>query len=75
LIALDGSFATDEVHDDRDQRNDKQQMDQKAANVQDEESAKPKQNQHHSQNEKHEAPAFFERNLPQRTRAISGHMS
>jgi hypothetical protein len=43
-IALDRSFATDEVHDDRDQRNDKQQMDQKAANVQDEESAKPKQN-------------------------------
>jgi len=38
-IELDGSFAADEVHDDGDQRDDKQQMDQEAANVQDEESA------------------------------------
>lgn len=40
-VELNGSSATDEVHDDGDQRNDKQHMDQEAANVQDEESAEP----------------------------------
>jgi hypothetical protein len=48
-VELNGSSAADEVHDDGDQRNDKQQVDQKAANVQEKKSAEPEQNQHHSQ--------------------------
>jgi hypothetical protein len=54
LRLLDRSSAADEVHDDRDQGEDKQQVDQKAAHVQNEEPAEPEQNQHHSQDEKHE---------------------
>jgi len=51
---LDSSSATDEVHDDGDQGKDEQQMDQEAADMQDEEPAEPEQNQHHSQDEEHE---------------------
>jgi hypothetical protein len=51
---LDGPSAADEVHDDGDQRKDEEQMNEEAAHVQDEEAAEPEQDQHHSQNEKHE---------------------
>jgi hypothetical protein len=55
----DCSSAADEVHDDRDYREDEQQMDEEAAHVQDEESAEPEQNQHNSQNKKHERTFFL----------------
>jgi hypothetical protein len=51
---LNGSSAADEVHNDRDQGEDKQQVDEEAAHVKNEEPAKPKQYQNDSQNEKHE---------------------
>jgi hypothetical protein len=47
--SLDRSSAANEVHDDGDQGEDKQQMNQEAAYVQDKEPAEPEQNQHHSQ--------------------------
>jgi hypothetical protein len=50
---LDCSSATDKVHDDRDQRKDKQQVNEEAADVQNEEPTQPKQNQYNRQNEKH----------------------
>jgi hypothetical protein len=51
---LDRTSATDEVHDDRDQGEDKQQVNEEAADVQNEEPAQPKQNQHNGQNKKHD---------------------
>jgi hypothetical protein len=51
---LDSPSAANEVHDDGDQGKEEQQVNQEAADVQNKESAKPKQNQHHSENEKHE---------------------
>jgi hypothetical protein len=48
-VELNGWSAADEVHDDGDHGKDKQQVNEKAADVQDEESAEPKQDQHHSQ--------------------------
>jgi hypothetical protein len=51
--ASDCPSAANEVHDDRYQRKEKEEMNQETADVQDEKSAKPKQNQHHSQNEEH----------------------
>ena len=54
LDALDGSSTADEVHDDRDQGKDQQQVNEEAAHVKNEETAKPKQYQNDSQNEKHE---------------------
>jgi hypothetical protein len=53
-IALNRSSAADEVHDDRDQGEDEQQMDEEAAYVQDKEPAEPEQDQHHSQDKKHD---------------------
>ena len=52
--SLDRASATDEVHDDRDQSEDKQQVDEEAADVQNEETAQPKQNKHNGQNKKHD---------------------
>src|SRR6201987_4371149 len=54
----DCSPAADEVHDDRDQGEDEQQVNEEAAHVQDEEAAEPEQNQHNSQNEEHEMTYF-----------------
>jgi len=54
LRSLDRSSAADEVHDDGDQSKDEHQVNQEAAHVQDKEPAEPEQNQHHSQDEKHE---------------------
>jgi hypothetical protein len=54
LLESDRSPATDEVHNDRDQGKDQQQVNQEAAYVQNKKSAEPKQNQHHSQDKKHE---------------------
>jgi hypothetical protein len=51
---LDRTSAADEVHDDRDQSEDKQQVDEEAADVQNEETAQPKQNKHNGQNKKHD---------------------
>ena len=51
---LDCAPATDKVHDDRDQRKDKQQVNEEAADVQNEEPAKPEQNQYNRQNEEHD---------------------
>src|SRR6267154_2098179 len=48
------SAAADEVHDDRDHGEDEQKVYEETAHVQDEEPAEPEQNQHNSQNEKHE---------------------
>jgi hypothetical protein len=56
---LDGAFSANEVHDDGDDRKDQQEMDEKTADMQNEESAKPKNDQHNSQDEKHERPAFL----------------
>jgi hypothetical protein len=56
---LNGASTAYEVHDDRDQSEDEQQVNQKAANVQDEESAQPKQNQNNSQNKEHKATFFL----------------
>jgi hypothetical protein len=52
--SLDRTSAADEVHDDRDQSEDKQQVDEEAADVQNEETAQPKQNKHNGQNKKHD---------------------
>jgi hypothetical protein len=53
-IELDRSSAAYEVHDDRDHGEDEQQVDQKAADVQNEEPSEPQQDQNNSKNEKHE---------------------
>ena len=53
LPGSDCSPAADEVHDDRDQGEDEQQVNEKAAHMQDEEASKPEQDQHDSKNEKH----------------------
>jgi hypothetical protein len=50
---LDCSSATYKVHDDRDQSKDQQEVNEEAADVQNKEPAKPKQNQYNRQNEKH----------------------
>src|SRR5258707_12303661 len=50
----DCSPAADEVHDDGDHGEEEQEVNEEAAHVQEEESAQPEQNQHNSQNEKHE---------------------
>jgi hypothetical protein len=50
---LDCSSATNKVHDDRDQSKDQQEVNEEAADVQNKEPAKPKQNQYNRQNEKH----------------------
>jgi hypothetical protein len=57
---LDCSSAADEVHDDGDQGEEEQQVNEEAAHVQDEEPAKPEQDQHNSQDEKHEMTFFLE---------------
>jgi hypothetical protein len=41
------------VHDERDDGKDDEQVNEETAYMQDEESAKPKNDEHHSQNEKH----------------------
>jgi hypothetical protein len=55
-IALfsDCSSAADEIHDDGDHGEEEQQVNEKAAHVQDEESSKPEENQHNGQNQEHE---------------------
>jgi hypothetical protein len=59
-IFSDCSSAADEVHDDGDHGKEEQQVDEEAAHVQDEESSKPEQDQHNSQNKKHEMTFFLE---------------
>ena len=63
-IVSDCSSAADEVHDDGDHGEEEQQVNEEAAHMQDEEAAKPEQNQHNSENEKHERPSFLERFAP-----------
>ena len=46
----------------RDQGEDEQQVNEEAAYMQDEEPAEPEQDQHHSQNEKHEMTFFLRTN-------------
>jgi hypothetical protein len=46
------------VHDDGDDGKDEQQMNEEAADVQDEKSAKPKHDQYNRQNDKHGKPSF-----------------
>jgi hypothetical protein len=58
LIILYGASTADEVHDDGDERKQKQQMNQKAADMHNEEPTQPKDDQHHSKNKKHRKPAF-----------------
>jgi hypothetical protein len=54
---LDGSpTAADEVHDQRDDGKDQEQMNEEAADMQDEKSAKPKHNQYNRQYDEHEIP-------------------
>jgi hypothetical protein len=50
-------------------------VNEEAAHVQDEEPAKPEQNQHNSQNQKHEITFFLRNSLPRRARMVSDHMS
>jgi hypothetical protein len=52
----DRSPASNKVHDDGDQSKEQEQVNQKATDVKDEESAEPKQNEHHSENKKHKEP-------------------
>src|SRR5258708_39834103 len=47
-ILSDCSPAADEVHDDGDHGEEEQEVNEEAAHVEDEEAAKPEQNQHHS---------------------------
>jgi hypothetical protein len=51
--------AADEVHDDGDDGEEEQEMNQEAAHMQDDEAAQPEQNQHNSEDEKHDRPSFF----------------
>jgi hypothetical protein len=51
---LDSSSAADKVHDEGDDGKDQQQMNEEAADVEDKKTAKPEDDQHNSQNEKHE---------------------
>jgi hypothetical protein len=57
-MVSDGSSATNEVHDDGDKREQEQQVNEKAADMQNEEAAEPEQNQNYSQDEKHGLPLF-----------------
>jgi hypothetical protein len=59
LYKLNGSSTTYEVHDDGDKGKDQQQMNEEAADMQDEESAQPEDNEHNRQNEKHANPSFL----------------
>jgi hypothetical protein len=67
---LDSTPAADKVHDDGYQGEDEQQVDQEATDVQDEESAKPKQNQDHCKNQKHEETFFLRKEWRARRRYI-----
>jgi hypothetical protein len=49
-ISLDGASAADEVHDDGDEREDQQEMNEKAADVQHEKTTQPKNYKHNRQN-------------------------
>jgi hypothetical protein len=51
--------AADEVHDDRDHGEEEQQVNEEAAHMQDQEAAKPEQDQHNSQNKKHGMTFFL----------------
>jgi hypothetical protein len=73
ISKLDGASAADKVHDDRYQGEDEQQVNEEAAHVKNEESAKPKQNQNDRQNEKHELPSFLPQVAAGRGMA-TGHM-
>ena len=72
--SLDRTSPADEVHDDRYQGEDKQQVDEEAANVQNEEAAQPKQNKHNGQNKKHDDLLSWSR-VARRARRFTGHKS
>jgi hypothetical protein len=55
----DRPLAGYEVHDERDDSEDDEQVNQKTADVQDKKSAQPENNEHHSQYKKHAEPSFF----------------
>jgi hypothetical protein len=57
---LDCASAADEVHDDGNKGKNEQQVNEKAADMQNKEAAQPKHNQNNRQNEKHEIPSFLE---------------
>ena len=59
LCELNSSSAAYEVHDDGYKGKDQQQMNEEAADMQDEESAQPEDNEHNRQNEKHTNPSFL----------------
>jgi hypothetical protein len=59
LCKLNSSSATYEVHDDRYKGKDQQQMNEEAADMQDEKSAQPEDNEHNRQNKKHTNPSFL----------------
>ena len=67
-MVSDCSSAADEVHDDRNQGKDQQQVNQKAADMKDEESAEPEQDEHYSQNQKHKLPFVEQIALPRHAR-------
>jgi hypothetical protein len=73
-MSLDCTSPANEVHDDRDQREDKQQVNEEAADVQNEEPAQPKQNQHNGQNKKHDDLLSWSR-VARRARVLTGHKS
>lgn len=51
--ASDGATATNKVHDDSDDREQDQQVDEKAADVEDQETSKPKNQENHCEDEEH----------------------
>jgi hypothetical protein len=73
-ITLDGPSSADEVHDDGNYSKDQQQMDEETADMQNEKSPKPKNNQHNSQYEKHERPLSRARVRARRIQRIRGEI-
>jgi hypothetical protein len=57
--ALNSSSAAYEVHDYGYKGKDQQQMNEEAADMQDEEAAQPEDNEHNRQNKKHTNPSFL----------------
>jgi hypothetical protein len=54
LKRLNGTATRDEVHDDRDDREEQQQVNEEAGDVHDGEAANPKDHENDSENEEHE---------------------
>ena len=58
-LILDRSPTSNEVHDDRNDGEDEEQMDKEAAHVKDEKSSQPKHYQDNTEDEKHRKTCFL----------------